>query len=60
VLVIGNESSGLSAHYRNRCDTLVAIPQVGAATSLNVACAASILLYEIGRQRGMKGEGVKG
>jgi TrmH family RNA methyltransferase len=55
VLVIGNESSGLSAHYRNRCDTLVAIPQVGAATSLNVACAVSILLYEIGRQRGMKG-----
>lgn len=51
VLVIGNETSGLSAHYRRRCDTLVTIPQVGAATSLNVACAASILLYEIGRQR---------
>lgn len=50
-LVIGNETSGLSAHYRQRCDALVTIPQSGAATSLNVASAASILLYEIGRQR---------
>jgi tRNA G18 (ribose-2'-O)-methylase SpoU len=51
VLVIGNETTGLSAHYRQRCDTLVTIPQMGAATSLNVACAASIMLYEIQRQR---------
>lgn len=51
LLVIGNETSGLSAHYRQRCDAIVNIPQMGAATSLNVACAASILLYEISRQR---------
>jgi TrmH family RNA methyltransferase len=51
VLVIGNETTGLSAHYRERCDTLVSIPQLGAATSLNVACAATVLLYEIQRQR---------
>jgi 23S rRNA (uridine2479-2'-O)-methyltransferase len=54
VLVIGNETSGLSAHYRQRCDALVTIPQVGAATSLNVSCAASILLYEIQRQRNVQ------
>jgi 23S rRNA (uridine2479-2'-O)-methyltransferase len=54
VLVIGNETSGLSTHYRQRCDALVTIPQAGAATSLNVACAASILLYEIQRQRKMQ------
>jgi 23S rRNA (uridine2479-2'-O)-methyltransferase len=54
VLVIGNETTGLSAHYRQRCDTLVTIPQVGAATSLNVACAASIVLYEIQRQRNLR------
>jgi TrmH family RNA methyltransferase len=51
VLVIGNETTGISAHYRERCDALVQISMTGAATSLNVACAASILLYEIGRQR---------
>lgn len=51
VLVIGNETTGMSAHYRNRCDTTVTIPIGGSATSLNVACATSILLYEIQRQR---------
>jgi tRNA G18 (ribose-2'-O)-methylase SpoU len=55
VVVIGNETSGLSAHYRNRCDSIVRIPQQGAATSLNVANAASILLYEIRRQRAQQG-----
>jgi tRNA G18 (ribose-2'-O)-methylase SpoU len=34
------------------CDALVKIPIAGSASSLNVACAASIVLYEIGRQRG--------
>jgi tRNA G18 (ribose-2'-O)-methylase SpoU len=51
LLVIGNETNGLSAYYKERCDAIVTIAQVGAATSLNVASAASILLYEIQRQR---------
>jgi TrmH family RNA methyltransferase len=51
VLVAGNETRGLSAGYRDLCDTLVRIPMSGAADSLNVACAASILLYEVDRQR---------
>lgn len=51
VLVVGNETAGLSAAYRERCDTLARIPMYGAADSLNVAAAASILLYEAGRQR---------
>lgn len=51
VLVIGNETRGMSAHYKALCDTIVTIPIHGAATSLNVACAASILLYEIDKQR---------
>ena len=51
VLVVGSETSGLSWGWKQRCDALVAIPIVGSATSLNVAAAASILLYEIGRQR---------
>ena len=51
LLVIGNETVGMSAHYRELCDVIVKIPIGGSATSLNVACAASILLYEIQRQR---------
>jgi TrmH family RNA methyltransferase len=51
VLVVGNEASGLSQAYRERCDVLLRIPMSGAASSLNVSVAASVLLYEAGRQR---------
>jgi TrmH family RNA methyltransferase len=51
VLVLGNETLGLSSGYRELCDVLVGIPMYGMADSLNVACAASILLYEADRQR---------
>jgi TrmH family RNA methyltransferase len=51
VLVFGNETSGLSAHYRALCAAVTRIPIAGAASSLNVACAASIALYEVTRQR---------
>lgn len=51
IVVIGNETWGLSARYRALCDVIVAIPIVGSASSLNVACAASIILYEMDRQR---------
>jgi 23S rRNA (uridine2479-2'-O)-methyltransferase len=51
VLAVGNETVGLSAAYRELCDAIVKIPIYGSATSLNVACAASIMLYEIDRQR---------
>jgi TrmH family RNA methyltransferase len=51
LLLLGNETWGLSAAWRARCDALVRIPMQGAASSLNVACAGSILLYEVARQR---------
>jgi tRNA G18 (ribose-2'-O)-methylase SpoU len=52
VLLIGNENHGLSENYKALCDAMVTIPMYGSTTSLNVACATSILLYEIARQRG--------
>jgi 23S rRNA (uridine2479-2'-O)-methyltransferase len=52
VFLIGNENHGLSENYRALCDVTVTIPMYGSATSLNVACATSILLYEVARQRG--------
>ncbi len=51
ILVLGNETRGLSAGFKALCDVLVTIPIGGSATSLNVASAASILLYEQDRQR---------
>ncbi len=51
ILLIGNETHGLSQNMRALCDALVTIPMSGSATSLNVANAASIFLYEIARQR---------
>ncbi|MCA9835964.1 MAG: hypothetical protein KC422_03580 [Trueperaceae bacterium] len=52
VLLIGNETVGLSRAYLELADTLVTIPMQGSASSLNVACATTVLLYEIARQRG--------
>jgi TrmH family RNA methyltransferase len=54
VIVIGNETSGLSHAYRALCDDLVSIPMHGTATSLNAAVAASIVLYERGTSVGSR------
>ena len=51
LLVIGNETSGLSAGWRQGCDTTARIPIGGAASSLNAAGAATVTLYEATRQR---------
>lgn len=51
VLLLGNETVGLSRNYKDMCDVMARIPIDGVASSLNVSCAASIMLYEIKRQR---------
>jgi 23S rRNA (uridine2479-2'-O)-methyltransferase len=51
LLVVGNETTGLTAAWRSRCDVTVRIPITGAASSLNAANAATTILYEITRQR---------
>lgn len=51
VLVAGNETHGLSENFRALCDAMVTIPMAGSASSLNLASATSIMLYEIDRQR---------
>jgi TrmH family RNA methyltransferase len=50
-LAFGNEASGLSAAWREACDTLLAIPIHGVASSLNLAAAAAVVLAEAARQR---------
>jgi TrmH family RNA methyltransferase len=54
VLVIGNETAGLSSAWREACDQLMSIPMSGAASSLNAATAGSVALYEAARQRGRR------
>lgn len=51
LLVIGNETTGLSAGWRETCDVMARIPITGAASSLNAASAATVVLYEAARQR---------
>jgi TrmH family RNA methyltransferase len=51
VLILGNETVGMSKGYWDICTSIIKIPIGGALSSINVSCAASILLYEIARQR---------
>jgi len=60
VVVVGNETSGMSAAWRAACSEVAAIPIGGAASSLNVAAAATVVLYEAARQRGFPGSRAAG
>ncbi len=51
VIVIGNETAGISQYYREVCDVYLSIPMRGSATSVNASVAASVFLYEARRQR---------
>lgn len=51
LLVIGNETSGLSSAWRHACDAMARSPIGGSASSLNAASAATVTLYEAARQR---------
>jgi 23S rRNA (uridine2479-2'-O)-methyltransferase len=51
LLLVGNETTGLSAGWREACDVMVSIPMLGAASSLNAASATTVVLYEAVRQR---------
>lgn len=46
-LILGNEAKGMSIALKELCDLLVRIPLSGAVNSLNVACAGSILLWDV-------------
>ena len=50
LLILGSEHEGLTQATLDEADQLVTIPMCGTMSSLNVAVAASLLLYEIGRR----------
>lgn len=56
MLMMGNETMGLNKAFKDACDVLCTIPmdESSYASSFNVSCAASILMYEVVRQRNTK------
>ncbi|NGX45511.1 MAG: 23S rRNA (uridine(2479)-2'-O)-methyltransferase [Chlamydiae bacterium] len=50
-LVVGTEQLGLSELWLEAADIQVSIPMNGVADSLNVSVAATLLMYEVVRQR---------
>ena len=50
-LVLGSEGEGISRLVKEKCDFTVSIPLYGRVNSMNVSCAAAVLLSEIARQR---------
>ena len=50
-ILIGNEANGLSREIAQLASRYIKIPMEGKVESLNAAVAASILMYEIYRQR---------
>ena len=52
VIILGSEQRGLRELTRATCDFLIQIPMEGRVQSLNVAQAASIVLFEMLRRRG--------
>ena len=49
VLVLGNEQKGLSKEQSAACDVTVSLPMQGRVSSLNLAVAAGVLLYQFGK-----------
>lgn len=52
-LVIGSEGKGIGRLVKEKCDVLVKIPMKGKINSLNASNAASIIIYEIMKQRAL-------
>jgi len=51
LLLVGNETAGLTQSWRDAADVTLSIPMTGSASSLNAANAATVVLYEARRQR---------
>jgi 23S rRNA (guanosine2251-2'-O)-methyltransferase len=53
-LVFGSEGKGLRPLVRKKCDKILSLPLQGKISSLNVASAAAVFIFEVVRQRGNK------
>ena len=53
-LVMGSEGFGISRLVKEKCDFVVSIPLYGNVNSMNVSCAAAVLMTEVARQKNRK------
>ena len=53
-IVVGSEGEGISKLTKQTCDYVVSVPMYGKVTSLNASVAASLMVYEVVRQRHFK------
>ena len=51
IIVIGNESNGVSKEIQDYADEKAKIPMLGKTESLNASVAAGIVMYEYVRQK---------
>jgi TrmH family RNA methyltransferase len=54
ILLMGSEREGLPLELQTVCERIVSIPMKGSSDSLNLAVAASIVMYEISYQQQRK------
>lgn len=50
-IVVGAEGEGVSRLVKEKCDFVVSLPMRGKIESLNASVAASVMMYEVARQR---------
>lgn len=50
-IVLGSEGEGISRLVKEKCDFVVSIPMYGKVNSMNVSCAAAVILSEVARQK---------
>lgn len=53
-IVVGSEGEGVSKLTKANCDYVISVPMYGQVTSLNASVAASLMVYEVVRQRNFK------
>ena len=53
-LVMGSEGFGISRLVKEKCDFVLSIPLYGSVNSMNVSCAAAVLMTEVARQKNRK------
>ena len=50
-IVVGNEGNGIGRLVKEKCDFMISIPMYGKIQSLNASAAASVVLFEIAKQK---------
>jgi RNA methyltransferase, TrmH family len=55
-VLIGGEGSGLESSLASRADEVATVPMAPPVESLNAAVAAALVVYEVRRQRALRGE----